>query len=295
MKSAICRGLRVNVSRSRLIVPLPSRSYPRYCVMWIPERWITTPTMPAITLYTAATPNGFKLSIVLEELGLKYDVVPLSFAKNEQKSESYVKVNPNGRIPGILDKASPFGEYGLMESGAQMVYLTDQYDKSHKLSFPHGSEEYYTMIQWLFFMNAGLGPMQGQANHFFRYAPEKIPYGINRYQTETRRLYSVMEARLTGREWLAGDHISVADIACYSWVRSGLWAGIDGWEEKYPNLKAWKERIDARPAVQRGLEVPSSDRAHLEAAKDPKKAEEIAKQNSAWVMKGMNEEAEKHK
>lgn len=166
----------------------------------------------------STSPNGHKVSILLEELGIDYSVTSLSFGKEEQKTESFLKINPNGRIPAIEDKTtSP--STPVFESGSIMLYITDKYDTDHKVSFPFGTPEYYECLQWLFWMNAGLGPMQGQSNHFFRYAPEKIPYGIDRYQNETRRLYGVLEKRLkeTG-DWLVGHKYSICDLACYSWV-----------------------------------------------------------------------------
>jgi len=241
-----------------------------------------------ITLYTAATPNGYKLSITLEELGLPYNVRTLSFAKNEQKSAEYLEVNPNGRIPGVTDEKSPFGVYHIMDSAAQMLYLTDVYDKERKISYASGTKEYYDVLQWLFFTQSGTGPMQGQLNHFRRYAPEQIPYAITRYDAETRRLYRVLETQLSKQEWLAGDHYSIADICTYGWVRIAPYSGITDIEDKFPKLHAWKVKIDGRPAVQKGLEVPEKPHSN-----DPKEIEKRAKEGMAWIQKGMKDDADK--
>jgi glutathione S-transferase len=141
----------------------------------------------------------------------------------------------------------------IFESGSIFQYIVEQYDKDHKISYPAGSREHYEVNNWVFFQNAGLGPMQGQSNHFTRYAPEKIPYGINRYQNETRRLYGVLEKHLAKSKsgFLVGDHISTADITNVSWVMYAGWAGVD--IEEFPNVKKWEEMLYSRPAVKKGL------------------------------------------
>src|ERR1700676_3175705 len=186
--------------------------------------------IPMIDLYTAATPNGWKISIALEELGLLYDVHPLSFSKQEQKAEWYLKINPNGRIPAIVDRAND--DFAVFESGAILIYLAE---KTGKL-IPTDAKGRSRVIQWLMFQMAGVGPMMGQANVFFRYAPEKIPYAIDRYQREVRRLFEVLNGQLGEHEYLAGDY-SIADICNWSWVHSYEWSGvsIDGLD----HLKRW--------------------------------------------------------
>jgi len=244
-----------------------------------------------IILYTAATPNGYKISILLEELGLKYDVKTLSFQKNEQKEDWFLKINPNGRIPAIEDRSTN-PPTPVFESGAIMLYLTDKYDKQGKASYSRDKdpEKYYETIQWLFFQNAGVGPMQGQANHFFRYAPEKIQYGIDRYQNETRRLYKVLDKRIRENGgYLVGDHVTIADISNFGWVNSAAWAGVD--IEEFPNLKKWYETLKARPGFEAGLDVPKKN--VYRDVKDPKEMERVAKEASAWVLQGM--EADKKK
>lgn len=200
-----------------------------------------------IELLTAATPNGWKASITLEELGLDYTVRPISLADNEQKEPWYLELNPNGRIPTIVDRGA--GDFVVFESGAIMMYLAE---KTGRL-MPADFEGRSLVVQWLMFQMGGLGPMMGQANVFYRYAPEQIPYAIERYQREVRRLFEVLDRRLDGREFLAGDY-SIADIAHFAWVRGYRWSGvaIDGLD----NLARWLEQIGAREAVKRGCDVP---------------------------------------
>lgn len=208
-----------------------------------------------ITLYTAATPNGWKASITLEELGLPYELKTISFDENEQKSDWYVKINPNGRIPALVDDGFP-----IFESGAIMTYLAE---KTGKLmpSDPQGKSK---VMQWLMFQMGGVGPMMGQANVFFRYFPEKIQPAIDRYQRETRRLLEVLDSHLANNEYLADDY-SIADIANWSWVHSYQWSGVN--IEGLDHLARWIELVGARPAVQRGRDIPTPrDRAAEEAA-----------------------------
>ncbi|EJM42857.1 glutathione S-transferase [Pseudomonas sp. GM33] len=200
-----------------------------------------------IDLYTAATPNGHKVSIVLEELGLPYRVHALSFDKKEQKSADFLKINPNGRIPAIVDRAN--GDFAVFESGAILIYLAEQTGKLMP-SDPKGRS---LVLQWLMFQMGGIGPMQGQANVFFRYFPEKLQGAIDRYQHETRRLYEVLDTRLQSVEFLA-DEYSIADIATFPWVRGYEWSGVS--VEGLTALQRWMATLEARPAVQRGLQVP---------------------------------------
>ena len=200
-----------------------------------------------IDLYTAPTPNGWKASIVLEELELPYEVHVVNLLGGDQKQPDYVKLNPNGRIPTIVDRDA--GNFAVFESGAIMQYLAE---KTGRL-MPKDPKGRSLVVQWLMFQMGGIGPMMGQANVFFRYFPEKIQPAIDRYQNECRRLFEVLDARLQGREWLA-DEYSIADIANWSWVRTYKWSGIsiDG----LTALRSWMDRIAARPACQRGVEVP---------------------------------------
>jgi GST-like protein len=200
-----------------------------------------------IDLYTAATPNGHKVSIVLEELGLPYTVHALSFDKKEQKSEEFLKINPNGRIPAIVDRAN--GDFAVFESGAILIYLAEMTGKL----LPQDPKGRSVVLQWLMFQMGGIGPMQGQANVFFRYFPEKLQGAIDRYQHETRRLYEVLDTRLQAVEFLAGEY-SIADIATFPWVRGHDWSGVS--VDGLPALQRWIATLEARPAVQRGLLVP---------------------------------------
>ncbi len=200
-----------------------------------------------IDLYTAATPNGHKVSIALEELQLPYTVHALSFDKQEQKTPAFLQINPNGRIPAIVDRGN--NDFAVFESGAILIYLAEMTGQL----MPQDRQGRSTVMQWLMFQMGGVGPMQGQANVFFRYFPEKLQGPIDRYQNETRRLYEVLDRRLGQVEFLAGDY-SIADIATYPWVRIHEWSGVS--VEGLGNLQRWMASLNARPAVQRGLLVP---------------------------------------
>ena len=200
-----------------------------------------------IDLYTAPTPNGWKASVTLEELELPYTIHALNLGEQDQKQPDYLKINPNGRIPTIVDRDN--GDFAVFESGAIMVYLAE---KAGKL-MPTDVKGRSQVMQWLMFQMGGIGPMQGQANVFFRYFPEKIQPAIDRYQNETKRLYTVLESRLEENEFLAGDY-SIADIANWCWVRIHFWAGVE--IDDLPNLQRWIKSIADRPAVKRGIEVP---------------------------------------
>ena len=200
-----------------------------------------------IELYTSPTPNGWKASFALDELELPYTVRAIALQKLEQKEDWYLKLNPNGRIPTIVDKDN--GDFAVFESGAILVYLAE---KTARL-MPRDVKGRSLVMQWLMFQMGGIGPMMGQANVFFRYAPEKIPFAIDRYHRECRRLFEVLNTRLADHEYLAGDY-SIADIANWSWAHTYPWSGveIDGLD----HLKRWLDTIGSRPAVQRGREVP---------------------------------------
>ena len=200
-----------------------------------------------IDLYSANTPNGQKAAIILEELELPYSVTAIDLGAKTQKESWFLELNPNGRIPVIVDRDND--DFVVFESGAILLYLAEKADRL----LPRDPKQRSRVVQWLMFQMGGIGPMQGQANVFFRYAPERIPYAIGRYQEETMRLYGVLEKQLAGREYLADDY-SIADIAAFPWVRKYSWAGLN--IEKLPNVRAWLDRIEARPAVQRGLRVP---------------------------------------
>ena len=206
-----------------------------------------------LELYTAATPNGYKASVALEELGLPYEVRPINLSTLEQKTPAFLAINPNGRVPALVDDG-----FAVFESGAILMYLAE---KTGRL-MPTDPKGRSRVGQCLIYQMGGVGPMMGQANVFFRYWPEKLQPVIDRYQGETRRLFGVLEGQLAQHEYLAGDY-SIADIAHWCWVRSHSWSGVD--IEPFPNLKRWVDAIAARPAAQRGITVPVPQRVLTEA------------------------------
>ena len=203
-----------------------------------------------IDLYTAATPNGHKVSITLEELGLPYSVHVLDLSAGEQKEPAFLKINPNGRIPAIVDRSN--GDFPIFESGAIMLYLAERAGRL----IPADEKGRSRVVQWLMFQMGGLGPMMGQANVFAKYFPERIQPAIDRYLRESRRLLEVLDGHLADNEYLAGDY-SIADIANFAWARVPHWPGVD--IEGLDHLQRWMAAIDARPEVQRGLAVPPRD------------------------------------
>ena len=211
----------------------------------------------AIKLYTAATPNGWKISIALEEMGLPYEVRVIDFSALEQKADWYVKLNPNGRIPTLDDDG-----FTLFESGAILIYLAEKTGKF----LPQGVQERSRVLQWLMFQMSGIGPMMGQANVFFRYFPEKIQPVIERYQREVTRLFGVLDRQLATHEYIAGRY-SIADMALWPWVSGHDYSGVS--VEEFPSLQRWLALVGARPAVQAGRDVPiKRDRAaEIEAAR----------------------------
>ena len=230
-----------------------------------------------IDLYTAATPNGHKISIALEELELPYQMHVLKLSENEQKQPWFLKINPNGRIPAIVDREA--GDFAVFESGAILIYLAE---KTGRL-MPADVTGRSRVIQWLMFQMGGIGPMMGQANVFFRYFPEKIQPAIDRYQGECRRLFRVLDGHLADNEYLAGDY-SIADIANWAWVRTHRWSGVE--VDDLPNLKRWIDTIRARPAVQRGIQRPPSD---MDArADEPDKARQFAENARKIVETGQS-------
>jgi GST-like protein len=203
-----------------------------------------------IDLYTWSTPNGRKVSIMLEELGLPYNVHAIDIGKGDQFTPAFVAINPNSKIPAIVDSEGPDGKpYALFESGAILLYLAEKTGRF----LPAKTAHRFEAIQWLMFQMGGVGPMFGQVHHFVRSAPEPVPYAIERYSKETRRLYGVLDGHLAQREWL-GSEYSVADIATYPWVARHEWHKVD--LAGFPNVKRWFDRIGARPAVQQGMKVP---------------------------------------
>ena len=210
-----------------------------------------------IELYTHATPNGHKVSILLEELGLPYRIHLIDIVKGEQLEPRFLAINPNNKIPAIVDREGPDGKpITVWESGAILIYLAEKTDSP---LLPASGAQRHQVLQWLMFQMAGVGPMFGQAGHFTIYAKEQVPYGIERYSNEARRLLGVMDKKLSADPYIAGPDYSIADIAIFPWTNSVLRvptiASFDAW----PAVSRWRERIGARPAVQRGLNNPRRD------------------------------------
>jgi len=213
-----------------------------------------------IKLYTAPTPNGHKISCLLEALEMDYEAILVNLSEGEQFKPNFLKISPNGRIPAIVDTEN---DLSIFESGAIMIYLAD---KAGKL-IPQDTTKRYKVMEWLMFQMGGIGPMMGQANVFYRYFPEKLQPAIDRYQNEGRRLFEVLDKQLKDNEWLAGDY-SIADIANWCWVRTHKWSGIstDGLE----NLERWKNAMYEQPGMQAGIKVPVKVENLLKSEKDTK-------------------------
>ena len=213
-----------------------------------------------IKLYTAPTPNGHKISCLLEALQMDYEAILVNLSEGEQFKPDFLKISPNGRIPAIVDTEN---DLSIFESGAIMIYLAD---KAGKL-IPQNTTKRYKVMEWLMFQMGGIGPMMGQANVFYRYFPEKLQPAIDRYQNEGRRLFEVLDKQLNDNEWLAGDY-SIADIANWCWVRTHKWSGIstDGLE----NLERWKNAMYEQPGMQAGIKVPVKVESLLKSEKDAK-------------------------
>jgi len=229
-----------------------------------------------IDLYTAATPNGHKISIALEELALPYTLHALDLASGEQKEPWFLAINPNGRIPAIVDRAED--DFAVFESGAILLYLAE---KTGRL-LPHDARGRSRVVQWLMFQMGGIGPMMGQANVFFRYFPEKIQPAIDRYQGECRRLFRVLDGHLREHEYLAGDY-SIADIANWAWVRTHRWSGVD--IDDLPRLGRWRDQIRSRPAVQKGIAAPPSA---IDRDADDEQAQKFAAEARRMVEMGQS-------
>lgn len=228
-----------------------------------------------IDLYTAATPNGHKVSIALEELGLPYTLKILDLSKAEQKQPAFLRINPNGRIPALVDHEAD--GFAVFESGACLIYLAE---KTGRL-MPSDTKGRSRVLQWLMFQMGGIGPMMGQANVFYRYFPEKIQAAIDRYQGESKRLFRVLDGHLKEHEYLAGDY-SIADIANWAWVRTHRWSGVE--VDDLPHLQRWLDAIRQRPAAQRGINAPPSN---LDLRKDgSEKAQEYAQAARSMVEMG---------
>ena len=201
-----------------------------------------------IDLYTSATPNGHKISIALEELGLKYTINELNLGANDQKNNDYLKLNPNGKIPTIIDHDN--NDFVVFESGAILIYLAE---KTGKL-LPQNEYDRSIVIQWLMFQIGGIGPMMGQANVFYRYWHEEYQPAIDRYQNEVKRLFGVMDTHLNSKIYLSNE-LSIADIACWPWVKLHEWSGVD--LDAFPNLSSWLNNLGQRPSFIKGINTPA--------------------------------------
>jgi GST-like protein len=226
------------------------------------------PVQQPIDVYFWPTPNGWKVSIMLEECGLPYNVVPVNIARGEQFAPSFLKISPNNRMPAIVDPDGPGGRpIAVFESGAILQYLGRKTGRF----YPQSERARVAVDEWLFWQMANLGPKAGEANHFRRYAPEQLPYAIERFSNEMHRLYGVMNTRLTGRRFLAGQY-SIADMACVGWVRHAERQiereGGKAFAE-FPQLKRWLDTVRARPAVQRGMRIRVEEASHVDVH-DPK-------------------------
>jgi GSH-dependent disulfide-bond oxidoreductase len=203
-----------------------------------------------IKVFSWPTPNGHKIHIMLEECGLPYEAIPVNIGTGEQFAPEFLKVSPNNKIPALVDSEGPDGKpIALFESGAIMLYLAAKTGKF----LPKSDRQKFEVLQWLMFQMGGVGPMLGQNHHFRLYAPEKIPYAIDRYTNEAKRIYGVMDRRLQVSKFIATNQYSIADMAIFPWLRNWANQGMD-WAD-YPTLKAWFDNINARPAVQRGVTV----------------------------------------
>jgi GST-like protein len=224
-----------------------------------------------IELYTSSTPNGWKASVTLEELDIPYNVHSINLSTQAQKEPWFLELNPNGRIPVIVDTSND--DFAVFETGAIMVYLAEQAGRL----LPTDMKGRSVVMQWLMFQMGGIGPMMGQANVFYRYMPEKIQPAIDRYQNESRRLLEVLDRRLAQSEWLADDY-SIADIANWCWVRTYKWSGVSS--DGLPNLKRWRDALRERPACKRGVEVPQP----LENMEEDREAAEKFSNNARTIL-----------
>lgn len=260
--------------------------------------------MQPLILYTAGTPNGQKVSNFTEELkavypDFKVDYQSISFGKNEQKEPWFLAINPNGRIPALKDPNR--NDFCVFETASIILYLEKHYDPKHVFSWSDegdGVDKRTEILNWIFFVHGGVGPMMGQSNHFVRYAPEDIPYGKNRYMTETKRLFQVLDIRLKDHDWLVGDKYSIADINAYPWLQYYKWAGLHD-EDVPQSVRDYIDRNWNRPAVREGMKVPNGTTDWVEKMRSKdffeKYEEEAAEKASAaskWIQDGMKKDRE---
>jgi GSH-dependent disulfide-bond oxidoreductase len=223
-----------------------------------------------IELYTSATPNGYKVSVALEEMALPYTVHSVSLMAGEQKTPEFLAMNPNGRIPVLVDDG-----FAVFESGAILIYLAEKTG----LFMPSDAQGRSRVIQWLMFQMGGIGPMMGQANVFYRYFPERIQPAIDRYHGEVRRLFGVLDRHLAHNEWLAGDY-SIADMANWCWTRTARWSGVD--PEPFENMARWHRAIAGRPAAQRGIACRNPPNCRQRTKPPPRPSPKTRAPSSRW-------------
>jgi len=226
---------------------------------------------PGLNIYVAPAVNPYKLTILCEELGIPYNAIRIDTSKGEQRSEWYTKINPNARLPALIHVKEDGEIVKLWESAACMLYIVSVWDTDHLVSYAVDgqSQEYWSMVAWLTWQVAHIGPMMGQSAHFLRYSWEDIPYGVRRYSAESRRLFEVMEIQLKKTQYLVGDKLTISDIACYIWAVSAAWCGVD--IEEFPTVKVWRDKISEREAVKRGLKVPMAYPFTDDKVLDPKR------------------------
>ncbi|OKL62266.1 hypothetical protein UA08_02805 [Talaromyces atroroseus] len=210
---------------------------------------------PGLNIYGIAAVNPYKLTIAAEELGVPYNYISLDLAAGETRTEWYTAINPNGRLPAIVHVKEDGTSVSVFESAACLLYIASEFDKEHKISYPHGTEGYWAQLSWLSWQVAGYGPMMGQACHFNRYAAEPVPYGAWRYTAESRRLNQVLNDLLSSHPFVAGDRLTVADIAIFVFAHSAKWCGVDIAE--FPHVKEWHDKLAQRPAFVKGLRSPT--------------------------------------
>ncbi|KAH9889752.1 glutathione S-transferase [Xylariomycetidae sp. FL2044] len=246
-----------------------------------------------IVLYTEGTPNGLKISIALEELGLQYEARKMSIAAHEQKEPWFLEINPNGRIPALTDKDANGEKLAIWESGAMLQYLVARYDKDHKISYPYGTKEHWEVTSWLMWQMGGVGPMQGQANHFSMYANDKYPYSLSRYVNETRRLYRTMDAQLAKNPsgYLVGDRITIADIAVWPWITAFKVSGLANLDE-FVHVKAYMYKLLERPGFERGRHVPTPHRYLKLVDHSEEDIKKLGAQNIGWIQEAMKRVAD---
>ncbi|KEF58918.1 glutathione S-transferase [Exophiala aquamarina CBS 119918] len=240
---------------------------------------------PTITLYTAVSPNGHKISITLEELGLPYEVRHIDLPKLEHKEPWFLKINPNGRIPALTDVLSDGTPISLFESGNIMQYLVDRYDIEHKVSYPRGTKEYYQMNSWLLFQCAGVGPIQGQLHWFRVYADksQNVEYATARFSNEAKRLYKTINKHLedVGTDFLVGNKCTIADIAISTWARAMPMGALD--IATWPHLEQWQARVQSRSAVIKGTDIPSKVLDAKAVMEDKETLKKYTALNAGWA------------